>query len=197
MNKIIVFFSLLILFISCEDEINVPKPIGYYRIAMPEKTYKQYDADCPFRFQMPTYSEIAIDPNHENEYCWINVNWKQFNAKLHLSYKKVDNNLQDYLEQSRSLAIQHQIKASAMKENLLINDTSKVYGLMYEFGGNTASSLQFYLTDSTHHFVRAALYFFSKPNADSIAPVYDFIKNDIYHLIETFHWKGIPDKSVK
>jgi len=71
-----------------------------------------------------------------------------------------------------------------------MNDSAKVYGLIYEFGGNTASSLQFYVTDSTRHFMRGALYFFALPNADSVAPVYDFLKKDIYHMIETFRWRN-------
>lgn len=177
-----------------DDETPSPHPRGYYRIDLPEKHYSSYNAQCPYSFEFPDYSKIELDTNEFAEPCWINIDYGKFKAKLHLSYKVVnqgkDGNLREYLDQSRQLAVQHQVKASAMKESPVMNDSAKVYGLIYEFGGNTASSLQFYVTDSTRHFMRGALYFFALPNADSVAPVYEFLKKDIYHMIETFRWKN-------
>lgn len=177
---------------SCGDDedITAPHPKGYFRIDLPKKEYVSYDGDqCPYTFEIPTYSHIERDTNKLSEPCWINVDYTKFKAKLHLSYKVVNNNLRDYLEQSRQLAVQHQVKANAMKESPVMNDSAHVYGLVYEFGGNTASSIQFYLTDTLHHFMRGALYFFARPNSDSIAPVLEYLSKDIYHMIETFRWK--------
>ena len=203
-QKLFLSFLMLVIsfsFYSCGDEeITAPHPIGYYRIDLPEKHYVQYKEDCPFSFEIPDYSRIEHDTNEFAEPCWINIDYTRFHAKLHLSYKVVNpekngvngtgNNLREYLEQSRQLAVQHEVKASAMKESPVTNDSAKVYGLIYEFGGNTASSIQFYVTDSIHHFMRGALYFFAKPNSDSVAPVLDYITKDIYHMIETFHWRN-------
>ncbi|PIV58809.1 MAG: gliding motility lipoprotein GldD, partial [Bacteroidetes bacterium CG02_land_8_20_14_3_00_31_25] len=52
-----------------------------------------------------------------------------------------------------------------------------------------ASNIQFYVTDSIRHFVRGALYFETKPNKDSLAPIINFIEQDVTHLVETLRWK--------
>ncbi|MEW6470054.1 MAG: gliding motility lipoprotein GldD [Bacteroidota bacterium] len=175
---------------SCGGADGVtPRPPGYFRIDLPSKEYIRYEGECPYRFVYPAYS--VVEPGHGSrpEPCWIDINYKQFKARLYLSYKPVNRNLDSLLEQSRHMAVQHQVKANAMRESPVINDSARVYGLIYEFGGNTASSLQFYLTDSTRHFMRGALYFYARPNADSLAPVYEFLKEDIFKMIETFEWK--------
>jgi len=95
------------------------------------------------------------------------------------------------MEDSRKLAYQHSVKAEAINEKLVKRDTAKVFGLLYDIEGlNTASSVQFFLTDSTNHFLRGALYFNLVPRNDSLSPVIKFIKKDITHLIETFKWKN-------
>lgn len=166
-----------------------PRPIGYFRIDLPEKKYRPYEDACPFRFIYPAYSKVEPDNRPGAEPCWMNIEYAQFKATLYLSYKPVKNNLDSLLEQSRALSMQQQVKANAMKESPVLNDSAKVYGLIYEFGGNTASALQFYLTDSTKNFMRGALYFYARPNADSLAPVYEFLKEDVYKMIESFKWK--------
>ncbi|MBP1674669.1 MAG: gldD, partial [Bacteroidetes bacterium] len=83
----------------------------------------------------------------------------------------------------------HINKADAINE-LVINDKeSNVFGILYDLKGNTATSVQFYVTDSTNHYLRGSLYFESEPNADSLAPVIDFFREDIIHIIETLKWK--------
>lgn len=188
--KVTLLAAALFLLSGCfDDEETVPRPKGYFRIDLPSATYQRYDSACPFVFDYSSYSVVEPDSTSRSEPCWINIFYPKFHATLHLSYKAVKDNLNEYLDQSRQMAIQHQVKANAMKESPVMNDSAKVYGLIYEFGGNAASTLQFYLTDSTRHFMRGALYFWAKPNADSIAPVERFIKEDIYRMVESFHWK--------
>lgn len=189
--SILLVFTSSILFIACDDEEEVfsPKPRGYFRIDMPKKTYRVYDSICPFSFDIPTYAAISQDRHSGAEPCWLNLDFPQFKATVHLSYKQVNNNVSNYFEDARNFAIRHQIKATGMNESVIIRDSSKVYGLMYDIEGNTASSLQFYLTDSTHHFLRGALYFNSTPNADSLKLVIDFIREDMIRLIKTTKWK--------
>jgi gliding motility-associated lipoprotein GldD len=172
-----------------DDETIAPKPRAYFRLNFPEKKYVVYDSICPFTFERPTYSQMDRDRNVDAEPCWLNVNFPSFNGTLHLSYKAVNNNIQQYLEDTYTLASKHQIKASGIEERLIRRDSSHVYGLIYEIEGNAASAMQFYLTDSTKHFIRGALYFNEVPNIDSIAPVLAFIKKDIFHMINTFEWK--------
>jgi len=187
---VLVFCSLL--FISCEgddDEIYSPKPRGYFRIDMPKKEYVKYDSVCPFSFEYPRYAVLAKDKHSNAEPCWLNIDFPKFKATIHLSYKKVDNNIATYLEDARNFAVRHQIKATGMNESVIIRDSSKVYGLLYDIEGNTASGLQFYLTDSTQHFLRGALYFNASPNVDSLKLVLDFIREDVLQLIKTTKWK--------
>lgn len=182
----------LLILSSCEDEDDViysPKPRGYFRIDMPKKEYVRYDEACPFTFDYPTYAVINKDKHKGAEPCWLNIDFPKFKATIHLSYKKVENNIATYLEDSRNFAVKHQVKATGMNESVIIRDSSKVYGLLYDIEGNTASSLQFYMTDSTHHFLRGALYFNASPNIDSLKIVLDFIRQDVMQMIKTTRWK--------
>ncbi|MEY4085507.1 MAG: hypothetical protein RL074_1294, partial [Bacteroidota bacterium] len=52
-----------------------------------------------------------------------------------------------------------------------------------------ATNAQFYATDSTKHFVTGSVYFYAKPNFDSIMPATSYIKNDMQRLLETLKWK--------
>ncbi|MBN8696604.1 MAG: gliding motility lipoprotein GldD [Bacteroidetes bacterium] len=188
------FATVMIVLASCggdeDDDTIAPKPRAYFRLSFPEKAYVQYDSSCPFSFEIPQYASISKDPNALAEPCWINVDYKPFNGTLHLSYKEVKGNVNGYLDDTYELASKHQVKASRIEEELIKIDSLKVYGLLYDIGGNAASSVQFFLTDSTKHFIRGALYFNAVPNTDSIKPVVDFIKKDIYHMINTFKWKN-------
>ncbi|MDF2448157.1 MAG: gliding motility-associated lipoprotein GldD [Bacteroidota bacterium] len=173
-----------------EDEVFLPKPKGYPRIDFPEKSYRLFDSVCPYKFEIPTYAYIDNDRHKGADPCWINVNFPKYNAQIHLSYKSVTNNLDTFLNDSRDFAIKHQIKATGLDETIIIRDSAKVFGLVYDISGNTASNIQFYLTDSTRHFMRGALYFNVAPNIDSLKVVVDYIRKDIVHLIKTFNWKN-------
>jgi len=166
-----------------------PKPRGYFRIDLPEKEYQQYTSDAPYVFNYPVYCQIKDDESANSEKYWINVEYPSFNAKIHISYKDVNNNIGQILEDTRKLTYKHTIKADAIGEKLFIKPEKKVYGILYEVEGDAASSVQFFLTDSTNHYLRGALYFNSEPNKDSLAPVLAFIKQDITELMESFEWK--------
>lgn len=191
LERLILIGIALLVFASCgEEEVFVPKPKGYFRIDFPEKSYTRFDTTCPFAFDYPTYAQILPDRDQGAEPCWFNIDFPRFRASIHLSYKPVNNNIDKFLEDSRSLAAKHTIKASNIEEQPVIRDSSNVYGLIYEIEGNAASSLQFYLTDSTQHFVRGALYFNARPNKDSLGVVVDFIREDIHRMIQSLEWKG-------
>jgi len=180
-----------------EEKIYSPKPRGFFRISFPEKNYRIFDSICPYTFEMPIYSRIVQDKHKGAEPCWLNLEFPQFKATIHLSYKDVnDTSLNRYLEDSRDFAIRHQIKATGLEESVVIRDSAKVYGLVYDIAGNTASSVQFYLTDSTKHFLRGSLYFNTVTNIDSLKIVIDFIRKDILHMVQTCKWKDgtIPKK---
>ena len=187
-------FHLILLFIgilllpSCENDYY-PRPRGYFRIDLPQKNYHHFDTTYPYTFEYPAYAKLEAKLRQP---YWINVVFPDFNGTLHLSYKPVENNLHTYLEDTRNMAMKHIAKASGIENRQFADDKNKVYGLTYNISGTAAASpFQFYLTDSTSHFVRGALYFNMVPNNDSLAPVITFLEEDIQHLIETFRWKQV------
>jgi len=189
MHPGLTFLTLCFFLISCQGEYT-PKPRGYHRIDFPEKKYKVYEDNCPYRFQYPVYAEITQHKGIISEPCWININFKQFAGKIHISYKQIHTmyGLDTLIEDSRNFVYKHTIKADAINE-YIIQNSNDVSGVFYEIGGNTASSMQFFVTDSTSHFIRGSFYFNLEPNEDSLAPVTQFIKQDIWHMIKTLEWK--------
>jgi gliding motility-associated lipoprotein GldD len=191
MPKFLSFLSALFLLLtfSCKKEY-VPKPRGYFRITFQEKTYHKLDSIAlPYQFDIPEYSKILPDNDRLAEPYWINLKIPAHKAEVHLSYKKVSNNLEMLTEDSRALAYKHSIKADAINEKIFANPEKRVYGTIYLIDGNAASPLQFYLTDSTRNFLRGALYIREVPNIDSLRPVIDFLTPDVIRLIETTEWK--------
>lgn len=174
---------------SCMDDNYTPKRRGYFRINFPERKYVTYTSECPFTFNYPDYCKVVKDTEPDAEPCWLNITLPRFKANIYLSYKVVNDNLNQYLTETRDFAVKHEVKASAINESEVLNKQDHVYGLIYDIEGNAASNLQFYLTDSTKNFIRGALYFYSVPNKDSLEPVLQFIKKDVYTMVQSFRWK--------
>ena len=177
--------------ISCDNNSNyLPKPRGYFRIDLPEKSYVTVDTLEKYSFECPQYALVTPDPYSPDEKDWVNVEMPTFKGSIHLTYKPVDGNLSDYLEDVHTMVTKHLQKANGVRDSLISNEEHNVYGLFSEMDGKgVATPMQFYLTDSTKNFVRGALYFNFKPDNDSMQPVISFIREDIDRLIETFEWK--------
>lgn len=173
--------------VSCTNR-GAPKPRGHFRIDLPEKMYTTYDSVCPFTFEYPVYGNIAADPE-SSEPCWFNIEFPQYRGKIYLSYKKVNNNIGLLIDDAHKLAYKHTVKAEAIEESYWDNREKNVYGTVYIIEGNAASSVQFYVTDSISNYLRGSLYFDSQPDKDSLAPVIDFFRADVIHLVETLEWK--------
>jgi gliding motility-associated lipoprotein GldD len=183
----IVLSIIIITAISCEGDYS-PRPTGYFRIDFPEKSYTLFESDCPYTFMYPEFARIVRDVGGDTRPCWLNIDFPGYNGRLHISYMEVNNNLVEYLEDSRKLAFKHSVKADAIDERVFVNNEERVYGTLYDIKGNSASAVQFYLTDSSRHFFRGALYFSVQPNRDSLAPVIEYFRDDILYLIESFSW---------
>lgn len=185
----VIFFC----FTACNSsESYAPKPKGYFKIEFPKKEYLSYNDGCPFSFDYPAYAKMVPDREKDAGTCWNNLTFPQFNARLHLTYYAVSSKkeFEDLTEDARTLAFKHTVKANSIDQNLINYPEKKVYGVYYEIQGNTASSVQFFLTDSAKNYFRGALYFNERPQYDSIAPVVTFIKKDIDRMISTFKWKN-------
>lgn len=194
-NSILALLVSSIFVQGCRD-VPVPKPKGYFRIDLPEKEYMVFndtitnDGYLPVSFEYPAYGKVSFDEETNPEPGWFNIDFPSFNARIYLTYKEVNNDLDDLMEETYRINVKNHIsKADAIDEQMFINDESRVYGILYDLKGNTATAVQFFVTDSIKHFVRGSLYFLSEPNPDSLAPVNDFFRADIIHMIETLEWK--------
>jgi len=192
--KVCFSFSVLTL-VSCNSDYTVGKKRGYFRIDFPEKKYREFDqTGYPYSFEYPVYSSIVRDTTFfestpENPW-WINIDFPQFAARVHMSYKEIGRNKFDSLvnDAFKLSYKQHTYKASAIEDSAM-ETPNHVHGMYFTLAGNTATANQFFVTDSTRHFLRGALYFAATPNEDSIGIVNDFLKKDLLHLINTLKWK--------
>ena len=179
---------ILLLIFSCKEN-PTPKPRGYYRISLPEQTYKLFDpTNCPFRFEVPVNASLLSDTNDLSEDCWWFITFPKLNATIYLTYKNINGDLSTYAEDARTLVYKHTQKANGITEQVIHNKQG-AGGVLYEIGGEAASSIQFFMTDTSNNFLRGALYFNVAPNSDSLAPVVGYLKKDIEHLLGTLDWK--------
>jgi gliding motility-associated lipoprotein GldD len=180
---------------SCRN-VAVPKPRGHFRIDLPEKQYLIFNNqpakmnNMPFSFEYPAYGHLSFQLENKAESGWFNIEFPAYKAKIYFTYRDVKNDLDSLLEQTYKINVKyHMTKADAINEQVIDNHEDKIYGVLYDLKGNTASAVQFYVTDSLSHYLRGSLYFSAEPNADSLAPVISFFREDIIHLIETLKWK--------
>ncbi len=169
---------------SCVENYT-PNPRAFYKINLPAKSYQLIKGDCPFIFEVPVYSRLL----NTSKNCFYDLYFPGQNGTLHISYFSLKDNLLEHIEESRRLAYKHDMIADGIIEQLYVNETSNVYGILYDYYGVTATATQFFLTDSVKHFFRGALYFNTEVS-DSLLPVNNFLKEDIKHIIESFRWKN-------
>lgn len=193
-QKILIFAVISAVLFACQDKYT-PKPREFFRIDFPEKSYHVLQDGYPYSFEIPDYSRIIAYSDDPTQIYWINISVPANKAEIHISYYNLEDKkiperqlLNKFMEETRTLAYKHTIKADAIQEQVFMNPGKNVYGLIYRIEGNAASPLQFFLTDSTKHFLRGALYIREVPNIDSIKPVIDFLEPDIIRLIETTSW---------
>lgn len=172
---------------SCNQQIDSPKPIGNIRLSFPENKYKSFvDSNFPYSFENSIYSK----PELRDKKGWINLNYPNMKATVYLTYYPIQNNLFQLIKDTEKLTFDsHAVKANEIKGQPYENTENKVYGTLFRLSGNTATNLQFYLTDSTKHFMSGAVYFRVRPNYDSILPAVDYLEKDIKKLMETVRWK--------
>ena len=179
----VVLFLVALTVLSCKKEV-LPKPSSYLRLDYPEANYAQFESQCPFTFEMN--ADAIIKGEKE---CGFTISYPKMKATIYLTYKPVNGNINKLLRDAQKLTYEHVIKADDILEQPYLNPQKKVFGMFYQVDGNAATNAQFYATDSTKHFVTGSVYFYAKPNFDSIMPAASYIKNDMQRLLETLKWK--------
>lgn len=204
---------LLITTMSC-NSVYTSKKRGYFHIELPEHAYQSFNREgFPYAFEYPVYANIVQDTTYfdttpENDY-WVNIDFPQYDARIFLSYKIVGgkapykvkgpdgqykdsmgiNEFDRMVNDAFNLTNKNEVVATSIRDSVF-RTSNGVSGVAFRVGGNAATARQFFVTDTTKHFLRGALYFASTPNADSIKPVVDFLQKDIEHLMNTFRWKN-------
>ena len=194
-NNLLLLLLITVLCNSCEEAAPIPKPRGFPKVTLPEKAYQPFkEGYCHFTFEYPKYATIVQDTSFFNEKpindCWFDIYVPSLAARIHCCYYVLDkvNNLEKLNADAFDLANKHNVKADYIDE-LPIHKPNHVDGFAFDIEGAAASPFQFYLTDSTTHYMRGSLYFYTKARPDSLAPVLDFMKRDIMHIINTFEWE--------
>jgi len=190
MRNIIVFL-VVTLCVSCDND-PVPKPKAFLRLDYPQHKYIEVNPPLPFSFEKNEFatdiSSVKISGNQKT--FGLDVSYPSLKGTIYITYKKIiDNNLKSFLIDAQNITQKHTQKADAIIQQPYIDLKKRVFGMFYEVGGNAASQSQFYVTDSIKHFVTGSLYFYVKPNYDSILPAADYLKKDIQHIMQTIKWK--------
>ena len=168
---------------SCKEEV-LPKPKAQLKLEYPKSSYQQLENDCPFTFEYNQTSNLGFTDN-----CGVQIDYPSIKGSIYLTYKRVDENIRDLLLDAEKLTYEHVVKADAIAPKEYSNVENNVYGMFFEVTGNAASQSQFYVTDSINHFVTGSLYFYSKPNYDSILPAAVYLQKDIRRIMESMEWK--------
>ena len=184
MRKFFIIFLIGIFFSSCSEDV-LPKPKAYLSLNYPTVTYQEKNVAKPYSFEISSEAKIIEQPKF-----WRQINYPKLKATINITYRPIENNLKELLTESEKLVYEHAVKAEEIITKNFENFDNRVFGSMQEISGNAASHIQFHVTDSTAHFIKGALYFYTKPNYDSILPAVDYIKKDIVRLIETLEWKN-------
>lgn len=186
MKKSLALPLLLLSLAACESNW-LPKPTGYNKIDLPEHAYRSLSGDYPYRLDYSTASQVEPDSFNLAEKSWINLSYPSFGAKVHLTYKKIGAdgvNFEMLSTDAFKLTAKHQIKAYGIEEGILVTPNGYT-AVVAELSGEVPTQFQFFVTDSTEHFLRGALYFNTAMKNDSLAPVIEYIKIDMTNLMNS------------
>jgi len=169
------------------DSVSVPKPEGQVRITLPDTTSARYTSPCNTTYQVPSHAKVEVRSAPQGEAgCWYNLVFPRFNARVHCTERPVDNALPKLIQDAQSLVFGHEVAAAGIRRHAL--DLPKKSGMIYVLEGPVAAPIQFFVTDSTSHFMRGSLYFNHAPNPDSTAPVLERMEADIRRIMESLEW---------
>jgi gliding motility-associated lipoprotein GldD len=193
--RVLLISAGIVLFLACNSDYSVGKKKGYFHIDFPEKKYQPFDQPgYPYTFEYPVYAKISKDSTFFNDKAddyWLNIDLPQFAGRIYISYKAIggNNSFDSLVRDGFKMAYKQHMDVTTGIIDSPMYTPNNVEGMYFSLGGNTATANQFFLTDSTKHFLRGALYFDATPNADSLGIVNDFLKKDLAHLINTLRWK--------
>jgi len=182
----------ILLFLASCSKSYQPKPKGYNRFNLPEPSYQLLPDTFPYRFEYSTHTKLLKDTSAYSDRFWIQIQYPDIKANIHVTYKPINNNqqlLKEFLNDAYTLTAKHQIKAYAIDETYTRTPSGKT-AVIAELDGEVPSQFQFTMTDSTRNFLRGALYFDTKVQNDSLQPAIEYVKKDMMRMINTLEWKN-------
>ena len=184
----------IVLLSSCGESNYIPKPKGFNHIDLPQHAYVQLnEVDKPYTFEYSKFSvaENYMDDVNESQQLYKTIDYKEFGAKVHITYKAVKNSedtLNSLIDEAYRLANGHNKKAYGIEPKQIVTTSGNIATII-EISGEVPSPYQFFIHDSTTHFMRGVLYFPVATKNDSLRPVINYIKDDMHHLVNTLVWK--------
>lgn len=181
--SVLALLFVLVVSMSCKQD-PLPKPKAFLRLQFPQADYNEWSGGCEYTFDKNNVASVR-----DSKDCSMVIDYPMMKGSIYLTYKKIDGNLKDLLVDAEKLTYEHVSKADIIDPKIYINEQDKVYGMFHEVIGNAASQSQFYVTDSLNHFVTGSLYFYAKPNYDSIYPAAIYLQKDIRRIMESLKWE--------
>ena len=181
-NSIFLILIIAILCYSCKEE-SLPKPKALLRLDYENSQARDYETDY-YLFELSNLAKATAGENAS-----LTLDYPSMKGSIFMTYKRIDGDIERLLSDAQKLSYEHVVKADDILEQPFVNDQSDVYGMYYEVRGDAASQAQFYVTDSVQHFVTGSLYFYAKPNYDSIYPAAVYLQKDIRRIMESLRWK--------
>lgn len=184
MIKKILVLLLIIFAVACNDSVMLPKPKAQLSLQYPTPSYTAVNTQCAYQFMKNNRADFELLKN-----CESKLVYPEMRATIYLSYRAVEDNLDSLLADAYQMPSKHIIKAAEIPEKVFINPENRAYGTLFRIVGEAASQAQFFLTDSVNHFLVGSLYFYTRPNYDSIMPAARYIEKDLVKLMESLSWK--------
>lgn len=180
--------GLLLTLTACEDETPIPKPPAFLRSELPDHSYKTYLDSCNYSFELSELYSVEKAPGDENSQCHRRIQLGPMNGTIYFRYWDMNESLAYYINNANDEVDMHKTKASNIIDKTIMRPEDRVFGTIFRLEGDVATPFQFYLTDSTDHFVYAEVLFNFAPNYDSLLPTLDYLQVDLEKIMETFQW---------
>lgn len=179
--------------LSCTTDFK-PKPKGFNYIDLPEHKYQLFEEESkPYSFQMNVNAIAYDDTAHfkAQKKLYKIIKYPELGSNIHITYKNIHesiDSLDSYINEAYRLAYGHDVMAYGITPEMVVLP-GKMTATLISLEGDVPSQYQFFVHDSTNHFLRGAVYFPVANKNDSLAPVIDYVKEDIHHLLTTLSWK--------
>ena len=187
----LVLITALVLLSACGDDyVPFARKYAYPRIDLPsEVEYKVFSNEaCPFTFEYPATGEIT---RNREDSCWVDIRFPEFDATLHVNNRSIPGSgqpLEVHQEEHRRLIYNHSVKAARIVPAPVEYPAGS--GMKYEMTGEVGTPMQVFFHDSAGtESVIMSFYYQTATKNDSLAPVTDFLKSQVDHLLQSFAWK--------